>query len=208
MVLLVSGATRDVRRANPERVGVLFVPRAGNTPASAVGRVWAADNGAYSGFDCQAFVNMLEGLRGVPGCRFVAAPDVVGCADDTMRLFRLWEPMLHALGFPVALVAQDGMRPHDIPWHSIEALFIGGSVAWKLSRVAADLLGWAAARGKHRHVGKVNTRERMMHFWGLADTIDGSGFSRWPTRIRFADRWIAWCARNGRQPRQDSLYAA
>ncbi|MET7951049.1 hypothetical protein [Micromonospora sp. NPDC005324] len=33
---------------------------------------------------------------------------------------------------PAALVAQDGLKAPAVPWHAIDALFIGGSTAWKL----------------------------------------------------------------------------
>lgn len=192
MRLLVSGATVDVAKADPRRIGVLFQPFDHNDPAGASGRVWAADNAAFSGFDAGAFVEMLGRLRGMPRCKFVAAPDVVADPSATGRLFDLWEPMIRALGFPVALVAQGGLTPECVPWRRVDALFIGGSTEWKLSRHADTLLGMAAAHGKWRHVGRVNSRRRMRHFWGLCDSIDGSGFSRWPRiRIAKAERWFA-----------------
>jgi hypothetical protein len=194
MTLLVSGATADVRQADPSRVGVLFQPFDRNDTSIIDGRVWAADNAAFSGFDAAAFVRMLERLRGLPGCRFVAAPDVVKDAPATLRLFDTWEPMIRALGFPVALVAQDGLTVRDVPWHRVDAVFIGGSTAWKLSAHADEILGYAAALGKHRHVGRVNTRPRVEWFWNLTDTVDGSGFSKWPKRIRLFVTWAEACA--------------
>jgi hypothetical protein len=133
---------------------------------------------------------MLDRLRGVPGCLFVVAPDVVGDATDTGRLFDRWEPMIRALGFPVAYVAQDGLTPESIPWARMDALFIGGSTEFKMSAFALSILGYAAARGKWRHVGRVNSKRRMRHFHGHCDSIDGSGFSKWPKRIALATGWI------------------
>jgi hypothetical protein len=186
--LLVSGATTDVLASPPKRVGVLFVPKDKNDPENALGRVCAADNGGFNGVPVKEFVEMLERLRGVP-CRFVTAPDVIADASETARLFRLWEPMIHALGFPVAYVAQDGETVATLPWGSCEAVFIGGSTRFKLSAAADTILAYAAARGKHRHVGRVNTWTRVRHFWGLTDTIDGSGFSKWPKRIKLFLQW-------------------
>jgi hypothetical protein len=189
MILLVSGATSTVARADPQRIGVLFVPRDRNLPHLVPGRSWAVDNGAFLRFDAVAFVELLGRLRGVAGCRFVACPDVVGDAPATLRQFAMWAPMIRALGYPIALVAQDGLTVSMVPWSDIDALFIGGSTAFKLSAAADDLLAYASAWGKWRHVGRVNTRRRMQHFFGRCDSIDGSGFSRFPQRIALAERW-------------------
>lgn len=189
VLILVSGATADVRLSDPAKVGVLFTPGNRNKEPLA-GRVWAVDNAAFSGFDASAFVALLSRLRGYRGCRFVVAPDVVADPVETRTLFETWEPMIRALGYPVALAAQDGLTPGDVPWQRIDALFIGGSTEWKMSGHVDNLLGVAGALGKWRHVGRVNTRRRMRHFWGRCESADGSGFSKWPKRARLAERWI------------------
>lgn len=187
MLLLVSGATRDVPHAG-QNVGRLYVPSRTNTPIDD-GRPWALDNFAFSGFDAAAFVALLEQHRGRAGCLFAAAPDVVGDCDTTLQQFATWGRMIRAMGYPVALVAQDGLTIARTPWAALDAVFIGGSTDWKMSREAESILGWAAALGKWRHVGRVNTLRRMRHFEHLADSIDGSGFSRFPKRIKFFERW-------------------
>lgn len=195
MQLLVSGATVDVRASDPERIGVLFQPFDKNDPSITRGRTWAADNAAFSGFDANAYVSMLERLQGYPGCRWVAAPDVVADAVDTWRLFRVWEPMLHSLGFRVALVIQDGMTARSVPWQSCEAVFIGGTTRFKLSAETDSVLAIAAAKGHDRHVGRVNSWPRVSWFWGWALTCDGSGFSKWPKRIKLFQQWAERCER-------------
>jgi hypothetical protein len=194
MMILVSGATATVRRfRHRPGIGVLFVPRGRNDPASSLwpGAVWAADNGAFSAFDASAFVTMLEKLRGVPGCRFVAAPDVVGDAAQTLRLFAQWAPVIRSLGFPVALVGQDGLTVADVPWSQIDALFIGGSTDWKLSRAAAQLVAYGQARGKWTHLGRTNTRRRLHHASRIGcDSVDGTAFSRWPDR--YIPKALGW----------------
>ena len=189
MQLLVSGATVDVRKSDPQYVGVLFQPFDGNDTSITEGRTWAADNAAFSGFDAKAYVRMLDRLRGIPGCRWVAIPDVVGNHDETLRLFNLWAPMVKSLGFPVAFVAQDGCKVNKVPWNTCDALFIGGTTAFKKSWIADEILAYAAARGKDRHVGRVNSFPRTAWFWNLALTIDGSGFSKWPKRIQVFVEW-------------------
>lgn len=60
MLLLVSGATRTVKKFR--RVGELIVPGAWALPDSLklVPGMWAMDNGAYSGFEPEPFMTMLE----------------------------------------------------------------------------------------------------------------------------------------------------
>jgi hypothetical protein len=182
-----------LHHANP-RLGVLFVPASGNSVASLwPGVVWAADNSAFTSFDAESFVKMLERLRGEPGCKFVTAPDVVGKAPETLRLFRLWEPMVRSLGFPVALVGQDGLTVPDVPWDDIDAFFIGGSTEWKLSREAATLAGYAKAKGKWVHMGRVNSRQRIHYAERIGcDSIDGTCFSRWSNL--YIPKGLQWTA--------------
>lgn len=193
MIVLVSGATATMRRQPSHRLGFLFVPRAKNNPAILDGRAWAADNGAFTGFNDAAFLRMLDGLRGVPGCLWVAAPDVVGDAAATLALFDEWEPRLRALGFPVALVAQDGLEIEAAPWARMDALFVGGSTEWKLGRAAAQLVRYAKARGLWVHMGRVNTRRRLRYARELGcDSVDGTCWSRYPdVQIANALRWLA-----------------
>jgi len=139
------------------------------------------DNGAYSGFDVTGFMAMLERFYRRPGCRFVAAPDVVADAHTTLGNWPFWSRVIRSTGFPPALVGQDGMTTKDIPWSEICALFIGGTTEWKLSDQAARLIGMAKARGLWVHMGRVNTHQRIRTAYARGcDSIDGSAFSKWP----------------------------
>lgn len=198
MILLVSGASADVARTDPADVGVLLQPKGRTRLALLRDRVWAVDNGAFAGFDEDAFTDRIYQLRGIPGCKFVVCPDVVGNAPATLALFTQWAPRLRDRGFPVALAAQDGLRPIDVPWRELDALFIGGTTDWKLSPAVDLLLVCARQRGIWRHVGRVNTRRRMRHFFGLCESIDGSGFSRFPKRIYLAIDWTRELTKQGR----------
>ncbi len=194
MILLVSGATRTVRaRAGSGRLGHLLTPRNGNSVDGllATGLPVAADNSAFSGFDAAAFRRMLGRLRGRP-VLWVCAPDVVGDAAATLALFDTWEVEIRAHGLPVALVAQDGLEGLEVPWGRVDALFIGGSTAWKLGPHAAALAREAKARGLWVHGGRVNSRRRFLHLASIGcDSVDGSGFSRFPdTRIPMAELWL------------------
>lgn len=182
-MLLVSGATTTFRPAmvdRPDVFGVLAVPADGNSLPE-FGR-WAADNGAFTGFDEEAFLRMLHRNRWAKErCVFVAAPDVVGDAAATAKLFDEWEPVIRSLGYPVALVAQDGLTRRAVPWDRVDAVFIGGSTEFKLGGAAALIIRRANELGKWVHMGRVNTAGRIRYAALLGcDSIDGSGFSRWP----------------------------
>ena len=196
MQIFVSGATATVRQyvGHPD-LGVLLVPGAYNTPEVALlnHHSWGMDSGAFSHFDVERFLRLLEKTRGLPCCRFVACPDVVGDVQTTRQRFDFWEPMIHSLGFPVALVAQDGLTVKDTPWTRIEALFIGGTTTFKLGHTARILAAYAKARGKWLHMGRVNSRQRLHYAERIGcDSVDGIGFSRW-SRIKIPKglQWIA-----------------
>lgn len=114
-------------------------------------------------------------------CTFATAPDVVGDAVATLRRSGYYLNRIRDLGYPPALVAQDGMEDCEIPWASFEVLFIGGSTEWKMSRAAMDLVAEAQARGVSTHMGRVNTRRRLLyaHAHGI-DSVDGTYLSFGP----------------------------
>jgi hypothetical protein len=206
MRILVSGSTRTVGRVAleyPERLGILLTPgnRNGIGAVLATGLPWAADNGAYSGFDPDSFRAYLRRIGGRARCLFVVCPDKVADAQGTLELFEEWSAEVAEAG-PVAFVGQDGQENLDVPWDRFSAFFIGGSTEWKLSRTAADLVAEAKLRGKHVHMGRVNTlrRMRVAHDLGC-DSLDGSCFSRW------AATYLLWAIRHQiGMERQPSLY--
>lgn len=144
------------------------------------GFLWAADNDAYSGFDAGRYRRMLDALEGVPGCLFVACPDVVADATATFNLFLKWGKELLVRGFPLGYVAQDGASAADLPWNAISALFIGGSDAYKLGEDAGLLVKEAKERGKWVHMGRVNTWRRIQYAASIGcDSVDGTKYVRW-----------------------------
>lgn len=176
-MLYLSGAiSRQIDREAHPRVGFLLTPYGGNV--APVGRPWAADNGCYTrGYpdvDGARWRKFVERVRSGTGCLFVAAPDVVG---DWSATLAVWlnggETLARSFGVPVAIVIQDGARSDAIPWEAIDAVFVGGSTAWKLR--AAPLIREAIRRGKHVHVGRVNTWRRIA--WARAcgaNSVDGT----------------------------------
>jgi hypothetical protein len=96
-----------------------------------------------------------------------------------MELFDVWMPEIELLGFPIALVAQDGIENLDVPWNLIKTIFIGGTTTWKESEYAVRIIRAAQWMGKHVHIGRVNTAPRWEYFEKLgANTFDGSGLVR------------------------------
>lgn len=157
---------------------------------------FAIDNGAYSSFNSKGFESLLERERPRKAlCRFVAVPDVVGSARRTLEVFDHWQSRID--DWPLALVAQDGLQDVTIPWGLIEAIFIGGTTEWKLSKHAAAVIKAAKAMDKWVHVGRVNEPPRWDYFEGLgADSVDGSGISQYShQRIAIRDRKLS--AQNG-----------
>lgn len=194
MICLVSGATKYQRDA---AIGHLIVPRAWNRPETLdLSSPWAMDNGAFSGFDPGAFVRMLEQFYPWrDGCLFVTAPDVVGDAASTLALWPFWSRLIRGLGFQAAWVAQDGVRPELVP--TFDALFVGGSTAFKEGAQARGLCAYAKARGLWVHWGRVNGKRRLaLAQLAGADSIDGTGFSMFPdTNIPKIAKWQAEIAR-------------
>lgn len=137
------------------------------------------DNGAFSKFEEDSFLSLLERERPRRDlCRFVCVPDVVGSARRTSEVFEHWIKRLTE--WPLAFACQDGQEHLPIPWDKIATLFIGGSTEWKMSQHAAACIRAANAIGKWCHVGRVNTPGRFEYFRDVgADSIDGTGLSRY-----------------------------
>lgn len=192
MILLVSGATATIRRhPHLARIGHLLNPRSYNAVETllSTGRPLAADNDCFQGMDARAYVAMLRRLAPhTERVLWTTAPDVVGDARATRRRWRHWLPLLRRLGLRAAYVAQDGSEACPPPWAELDALFIGGTTAWKEGPAAEALMREARARGAWVHVGRVNTIRRLRLVSAEADSIDGTSFSRFP------DTYIPWIA--------------
>lgn len=86
---------------------------------------FAIDNGAFSKFNASGFKSLLERERANQSqCLFVAIPDIVGNARRTLEVWKMRNSF--AAGWPMALVAQNGIEDLDIPWQEMKCLFLGG----------------------------------------------------------------------------------
>jgi len=176
MKFLIDKSPKDVERKmslHPSLVaGQLLTPL---TRYRNFGGVFAIDNGAFSGFNRSGFLALLEREKqNANRCLFVVVPDIVGSARRTLEIWQFRHDIVK--GWPLALVAQDGAENFDIPWHELDAIFIGGRDPWKDSQSAVDIVKTAKTLQKHAHVGRVNTLKRYKLFADAgADTCDGSG---------------------------------
>ena len=174
-------------------------------------RCWAADNGCFaSRWEEDAWLAWLNGLPRA-GCLFAVAPDVYPDAAATLQRSAPFLPLIRELGFPVALVAQDGAESLALPWDDFDCLFIGGQLGahprreWKESP-AAERLGWEARRrGKWVHMGRVNSLTRMERARSMGCcSVDGT-FIKWRNRpargrgggaVATLAGWSSWLAAN------------
>jgi hypothetical protein len=162
-------------RGYDDNVGMLITPllKVDLQEVIQSGMPWAADNGAFSGFNPDRFKLFLSSIADRPRCLFVVCPDVVGDAQKTLEMFDAWRGEIEYAGQPVALALQDGQESLELP--DADAYFVGGSTNFKLSLAADDLIVECHRRGKHVHMGRVNTRRRLKHAHSrLVDSVDGT----------------------------------
>lgn len=194
MLYLVNPSTGPIVEAIADlTLGAIMTPRQGNR-LPAAGR-YAVDNNCGPGKNGKpgtgypgdaAFLRFLMDLDAADGtdkcdpdtarCLFAVAPDVLGDAAGTLRRAERMLPMIrHATSFPAALVAQNGLEDLQVPWDEFDALFLGGDTAWKLGPGARALTAEAKARGKHVHMGRVNSLKRLRYAEAIGcDSADGT----------------------------------
>lgn len=186
------------------RLGFIDTPAQGNKRPAGV--TWCADNGCfgkgYPGDD--KWLGWLEkNAYAAKDCLFATAPDVVGDAAATLTRSTPFLPKIRALGYPAALVAQDGLEHLDIPWEAFDVLFIGGSTEWKLGPAARELVRQAKQHGKQVHMGRVNSERRYRYAHEIGcDTADGTYLTFGPDVN--LPRLLAWSRVEDQQP----LFAA
>jgi hypothetical protein len=156
---------------------------------------WAADNGCFKRPDLNTgeYLKWLASLCPyLSTCLFAVAPDVVGDARETWARSEPVLPLIRALGFRAALVAQDGIEDRPIRWGSFDVLFIGGTTEWKLSEAAYEVARQAKEHGCHVHMGRVNSRRRLrIAYLAGCDSADGTHLVFKPDeRLGQLRRWL------------------
>jgi hypothetical protein len=102
---------------------------------------------------------------------WVAVPDEVGNKEETLWLWDHFENKIRRYGWPLAFVAQDGMKPRDVP-KTADIVFIGGSTTWKWRSVAEFVASFPRV-----HVGRVNWVDKLEYCEAIGvESCDGTGF--------------------------------
>jgi hypothetical protein len=193
LLYFANPSTQKVREVmNAGLLGLIDTPAQGNRRPA--GGIWCADNGCFgAGYpgDERWFAWLTKHAADAASCAFATAPDVVGDAAATLDRSLPWLPRIRALGYPAALVAQDGLENLTVPWDEFDVLFIGGTTGWKLGQHARRLVGEAHAHGKHVHMGRVNSERRYAYAELIGcDSADGTYLAFGPdTNLPKLLRW-------------------
>lgn len=145
-------------------------------------------------FDLEEYLRWL-GQQDSSSCLGATALDVVGDARATLERSLPVVPLIRALGYAAALVAQDGLEELVVPWDSFDVLFVGGTTEWKLSAAARELVAESKRRGKWVHMGRVNSAQRLLYAQRIGcDSVDGT-YLAFTGSQGFAQvrEWLAQC---------------
>lgn len=187
----MSGCISQTMLAHPRSdLGIMYQPGMGAVEyGRSLSFTWhALDNGCFAQGDRFDPGNWLEWLASMrpyrTQCLFAVAPDVLGDAGATWERSAPYLPTIRQLGYRAALVAQDGFDPCAIDWTAFDALFIGGTDAFKLAE-GGGYAAAMAARAHHKwlHLGRVNSLRRLRAARTSAyDSADGTYVKFGPDR--------------------------
>jgi len=169
----------SLKGAHPD-IGVMKGPRQTGDRALREGRVFAIDNDCFNDrYGDDAFEKHLERLREHSRtCLFVAVPDVVDDPDATSTYFWSCARELGEWPFRLAYVAQTGCTSDHVPWGCISTLFLAGNDKWREGPDGTALIKEAKEEGLWVHVGRVNSKKRLLHYERLGvDSVDGTHLS-------------------------------
>lgn len=190
-MLYLSGVMHDI-----PGVGFMQQPASANRVPTKM--PWALDNGCFAGtFHAERFMRMVS-----PTALFCTLPDVVGDWDATLARSRPWIDPIRKAGGKVAIVLQDGCTPETVLWDEVDAIFVGGTTAWKLGSSVPSLIAHGRRRGLHCHMGRVNSYRRLRLAAVLGcHSVDGTFLARAPDQN--APRLVSWLARLSKSPMLD-----
>jgi hypothetical protein len=168
-MIYLSGSTNDVIEPTFIDAGIGLMCQPGNGYHHRIPRYpyWAADNGCFA--DKWEWSSWMDWLAYLPtkGCLFAVAPDVYPDARASLERGLQYTDLIRSMGFPVAVVAQDGAESLSYPWEEFDCMFIGGAKTpnprdeWKTSEAAASVCKAARNAGKWVHMGRVNSYKRL-----------------------------------------------
>ncbi|WP_454018460.1 hypothetical protein [Azospirillum sp. Marseille-Q6669] len=198
----IFGERKDLLPEPRPDLGVMLTPAMGNRPDLS-STAWAGDNACFSdpeGFTVEGFTEWLRRMAPWRAtCLFAVAPDIVGDAVATWQRSAPVLPLIRALGYRAAYVAQDGLENQLVEWDAFDVLFIGGLTDWKLSHHARELTDEARRRGKPVHMGRVNSKRRLRtgSMWNCT-SVDGTFLAPAPDHNLL--RLIGWLNELNREP--------
>lgn len=169
MIYFANPSTEQARDAmRTGRLGCIATPAQGYKMMAGV--TWMGDSGCfgkgYPGDD--GYLRWLEAqLPWQRWCVFVTAPDVVGDPAATLtRSLPMVEPIT-AMGYRVALVAQNGMEHLEVPWDRFGALFLGGTPHCRRCGYDHPVAGSGKRGGRSNEPQPCPHCNRLMSEWKL-----------------------------------------
>lgn len=214
-MIFLSGCTNNKieDRLIAAKIGLMVQPNSGYAKRVPRYPTWAADNTAFSNYVGDE--RWLDWLARLPTerCLFAAVPDIARRPDGSLGgdPVATWEkflelgPVVQSMGFPAALVAQNGMEAMPNLREQLEAcdcLFLGGDTKWKLGQQAEWLAGQARALGKWVHMGRANSRRRLERARSMGcNSVDGTFIGFGPEKnLPRVRRWLVWLDANQQLP--------
>jgi len=223
-MVYLSGAANDLITDTARTdLGLLCQPGNGVWRKANAYAWWAMDNGCFGEnrpggqpFNERKWLEQLGALT-PERCLFVTCPDVLNWREidgelvpvgDALATWRRSEPYIkrvQAMGYPAAVVLQDGVEHLPLVWRAIldnaDAVFVGGSDAFKYGEAVPRLIADAQAHGLWAHVGRVNTKRGLVHFnEANADSCDGTYVRFGPTtNVPTLCRWLDGLGERGRR---------
>lgn len=187
--MYLSGTMTKRRHA---RLGFMMTPDRGDSVPRDT--FVAADNACFANPAGYSDAKYLKYLQRMPRERtlFAAAPDVLGSHAETVVRSLPILRQIRAMGLKAAFVAQDGWQNASTPWDEFDAIFIGGTTAFKF-RGGREAVMAAKRHGKWCHMGRVNGLGRLRAAVGIGcDSADGNVLrfgpdTNWPRIQRWLD---------------------
>ena len=157
---------KKLHKEYPNKIGMMNNPFSFKKPYG----IHAFDNGCFHRFDEEKYYSCLYKLKDP---LFVVVPDVVGCHDRTLSLWKFYKNKIrHRIDAPLAFVAQDGCTLEQVP-NDADWIFIGGLDPWKMDNIH-KFIG-----DRPVHVGRVNGEGRLKYCESLGvKSVDGTGWLR------------------------------
>ncbi len=188
----LTGSTNDAIQPSLVNAGIGLMCQPGNGYHHRIEAFpfWAADIvGMNNNNDPEKGLDWLDRLPRT--ALFVVSPDAFPSAEESLRRGLEYAPVIREMGFPVAVVAQDGAENLHWPWEEMDCLFIGGKPvepAWAEWKESAEAKGLAAQSSQRWMLGPHGT----VQYGGQAEASTSYGGAigrRNENRFRVRRQW-------------------